>query len=115
MSKETINQQAEKLVQELRRGAIVLAVLAQLQQQHYGYSLRQALADRGFEINEGTLYPLLRRLEKQGLLASEWEIGEGRPRRYYIISDQGKATLLELKSEWKYLALVMDRVLSDVS
>ena len=115
MSKATINQQADKLIQELRRGAIVLAVLGQLKQKHYGYSLRQSLADRGFEINEGTLYPLLRRLEKQGLLQSEWDVGEGRPRRYYIISDKGNETLLELKSEWKYLTLVMDRVLSDVS
>ena len=112
MAKRSTNNQAEKLVQELRRGAIVLAVLSQLEERHYGYSLRQALADRGFDINEGTLYPLLRRLETQGLLESEWEIGEGRPRRYYQLAKAGRKTLAELKSEWKYLGVVMDRVLT---
>lgn len=78
---------------ELRRGALVLAVLSQLRQVQYGYSLRQALAARGMAIEEGTLYPLLRRLEGQGVLDSEWRIEDGPPRRYYRLSDAGEALL----------------------
>ncbi|MET0815561.1 MAG: PadR family transcriptional regulator, partial [Pseudoxanthomonas sp.] len=85
-----------KLELEIRRGALVLAVLTQLRQVQYGYSLRQALAQRGMPIEEGTLYPLLRRLESQGVLASEWRIEEGPPRRYYRLNDAGEALLAEL-------------------
>ena len=99
-------------MQELRRGTVVLAVLSQLHQEHYGYSLRQELAARDFDINEGTLYPMLRRLETQGLLQSRWEVGDGRPRRYYILSPQGKELFLDLKAEWKYLGIVMEQLLS---
>lgn len=112
MAKTTGNQ-SEKLVLELRRGVIVLAVLSRLQHEHYGYSLRQDLSDRGFEVNEGTLYPLLRRLESQGLLESRWDVSESRPRRYYKTSKQGLVMLLDLKQEWKYLGIVMERVLAD--
>ena len=80
-----------KLELELRRGALVLAVLTQLRQEQYGYSLRQALAERGMPIEEGTLYPLLRRLEGQGLLASEWKIENGPPRRYETTYRAGTA------------------------
>ncbi len=103
---------AEKLVQELRRGTVVLAVFSQLHQEHYGYSLRQELSERGFDINEGTLYPMLRRLETQGLLQSRWEVGDGRPRRYYSLSSQGKTLFLDLKAEWKYMGVVMDQLLT---
>ncbi len=106
-------QHAENLQLEIRRGVIVLAVLSQLQQPHYGYSLRQALADKGVDVNEGTLYPLLRRLESQGLLNSEWDVSEGRPRRYYIISKDGLEVFAALKTEWKYLGLVMEQVLGN--
>ncbi|HRQ37586.1 MAG TPA: PadR family transcriptional regulator [Chloroflexota bacterium] len=110
-----VNQQyAENLQLELRRGVIVLAVLSQLRQTHYGYSLRQALADKGFDVNEGTLYPLLRRLESQGLLNSEWDLEEGgRPRRYYTLSELGQTIFTELKAEWKYLGMVMEGLLVD--
>lgn len=96
-----------KLELELRRGALVLAVLSQLRQVQYGYSLRQALAQRGMPIEEGTLYPLLRRLEKQGLLASEWRIEDGPPRRYYHLNDAGEALLAELTASWKALVGTM--------
>ena len=96
-----------KLELELRRGALVLAVLSQLRQVQYGYSLRQALAQRGMPIEEGTLYPLLRRLEGQGLLASEWKIEEGPPRRYYRLNDAGEALLAELTASWNALAATM--------
>ena len=103
---------AEKMVQELRRGTVVLAVFSQLHKEHYGYSLRQELEERGFDINEGTLYPMLRRLETQGLLQSRWETGDGRPRRYYSLSPQGQALFLDLKAEWKYIGVVMEQLLT---
>ncbi|CAM5477303.1 PadR family transcriptional regulator [Rhodanobacter lindaniclasticus] len=96
-----------KLELELRRGALVLAVLSQLREVQYGYSLRQALAQRGMQIEEGTLYPLLRRLEKQGALASEWRIEDGPPRRYYRLNDAGEALLAELTASWRALVATM--------
>ena len=96
-----------KLELELRRGVLVLAVLTQLRQEQYGYSLRQALAERGMPIEEGTLYPLLRRLEGQGLLASEWKIENGPPRRYYRLNDAGEALLAELTATWNALVGTM--------
>ena len=100
-----------KLELELRRGALVLAVLSQLREAQYGYSLRQALAERGMPIEEGTLYPLLRRLESQGLLASEWRIEDGPPRRYYRLNDAGNALLGELTTSWNALAATMAALL----
>lgn len=105
------SQHTEKLVQELRRGVVILAVLSRLSRPQYGYSLRQELAESGFDINEGTLYPLMRRLEEQGLLRSEWDVSESRPRRYYVLSEKGAEVLLELRAEWKYLGVVMDQLL----
>ena len=93
----------EKLKLELRRGAIVLAVLARLRQEHYGYSLRKALIASGIEIDEGTLYPLIRRLEKQGLLLSEWREEDKRQKRFYRISEIGKDVLKRLTEEWSHL------------
>jgi PadR family transcriptional regulator, regulatory protein PadR len=82
---------------ELRRGVLVLAVLSQLRSEQYGYSLKQILDAHGLEINEGTLYPLLRRLETQGLLQSDWRVVEGaRPRRYYWLSQHGLALFRQL-------------------
>ncbi len=99
------------LALELRRGAIVLAVLSQLADEQYGYSLKKLLADSGFGIDEGTLYPLLRRLESQGLLKSRWRVEDGRPRRYYKISPQGDALVRQLTEDWKELSRVMGRLL----
>lgn len=98
---------ASKLELELRRGALVLAVLSQLRDAQYGYSLRQALAERGMPIEEGTLYPLLRRLDSQGVLASEWRIEDGPPRRYYRLNDAGEALLAELTATWNALVGTM--------
>lgn len=106
-SSEPIN----KLRLELRRGIVVLAVLSQMDTARYGYSLIQRLAELGLEIEEGTLYPLLRRLEKQGLLKSEWEVGESRPRKYYRISEQGREVLDILRTEWFDTVTVMRRIL----
>src|SRR5512139_1217319 len=100
--------QHENLSLELRRGAIVLAVLSQLHREEYGYSLKKLLGDKGLEIDEGTLYPLLRRLEGQRLLTSEWRIEDARPRRYYRLSAEGERLEDALAAEWRALARVMD-------
>lgn len=91
--------QFEKLRVELRRGALVLAVLGALRSERYGYSLRHELERAGLPIEEGALYPLLRRLEAQGLLVSEWR-EEGRNKRFYRLSEDGEAMLTQLLAEW---------------
>src|ERR1700746_3067601 len=96
---------------ELRRGCLVLAVLAQLQTEHYGYTLRKALSSRGLAIDEGTLYPLLRRLESQGLLVSEWREEEKRNKRFYRISRDGKAVLKQMLAEWETLGTSLEAIL----
>jgi DNA-binding PadR family transcriptional regulator len=101
-----------KLETELRRGVLTLAVLSQLRTAQYGYSLRQALAEQGMPIEEGTLYPLLRRLEEQGLLGSEWRIEDGPPRRYYTLNKKGVRLLAQLTQSWRALSATMDRLLS---
>lgn len=101
----------ENLALEIRRGAIVLAVLGRLSDEAYGYGLRKDLAERGLEIEEGTLYPLLRRLEEQGLLVSRWRTENGRRRRYYRISPRGEEVRAALREEWESLAHVMERLL----
>jgi PadR family transcriptional regulator PadR len=90
----------ENLRLELRRGCLTLAVLAQLRQEHYGYTLRKALADRGLVIDESTLYPLLRRLETQGLLTSEWREEDKRNKRFYRLSTDGEQMFGSLLQEW---------------
>ncbi len=97
--------------QDLRKGVLVLAVLSQLRTTQYGYSLRQALAERGMPIEEGTLYPLLRRLETQGLLDSNWQVDGGPPRRYYELSEHGTVVFRELSTAWASLTAVMDQLL----
>lgn len=97
---------------ELRRGALVLAVLSRLSEAKYGYSLREALAQQGMPIEEGTLYPLIRRLESQGLLASEWRIEGGRPRRYYWLSKAGADLYAKLKVSWRQLNAAMENLLA---
>src|SRR5512135_3354706 len=99
------------MLQELRRGLIMLAVLSQLGKQQYGYALLKLLADKGLEVDQGTLYPLLRRLESQGLLQSAWNVEEGRPRRYYVVSSEGKKLLPQLKGEWETMVAVMGKLL----
>jgi DNA-binding PadR family transcriptional regulator len=105
------DEQISQLRLELRRGVVVLAVLSQMDTARYGYSLIQRLAERGLDIEEGTLYPLLRRLEKQGLLASEWEVGEARPRKYYQISAAGRDVLATLSADWFETVDVMRNML----
>lgn len=91
------------LVLELRRGLLILSVLSQLKSKEYGYSLIQKLQEKGFLIEAGSLYPLLRRLEKQGLLNSTWDLVDNRQRRYYQISEAGEKLYEQLKVEYRTL------------
>jgi len=112
VSTSNATEASSALELELRRGVLVLAILSQLRDAQYGYSLKQALGERGLNIEEGTLYPLLRRLETQGLLHSKWRTDEGRPRRYYQINAEGEKTLAALKTNWQILVDAMARLLN---
>ena len=101
----------ESMRLELRRGSLVLAVLACLRTERYGYTLRQALAADGLEMEESTLYPLLRRLESQGLLVSEWREEEKRKKRFYRLSPEGEAMLERLAVEWRALSASVEAML----
>lgn len=90
--------------QELRRGTVVLACLALLERPQYGYALLETLNKAGITVEGNTLYPLMRRLEKQGLLVSEWDTGESRPRKFYQVSDEGKRVRARVIQEWSTLA-----------
>jgi PadR family transcriptional regulator, regulatory protein PadR len=101
----------ENLRLELRRGCLTLAVLAQLRREHYGYTLRKELAEKGMEIEESTLYPLLRRLEAQGLLTSEWREEEKRNKRFYRLSAEGEEVFTRLLEEWNNLNQAIYKIL----
>ena len=101
----------EQLRLELRRGCLIMAVLSQLKNEQYGYTLRQALAGLGLAIDEGTLYPLLRRLETQGLLVSEWREEDKRNKRFYRLSPDGKIILKQLLAEWSGINKSLNQIL----
>ncbi len=101
----------ESLRLELRRGCLILAVLAELRTEQYGYTLRKTLADHGMAIEEGTLYPLLRRLESQGLLVSRWQEEDKRNKRFYRLSPEGKLILKQLVAEWRRINSSLDEIL----
>ena len=103
----------ENLKLELRRGCLTLAVLTQLRAERYGYTLRKALADDGLEIDEGTLYPLLRRLESQGLLVSQWREEDRRNKRFYRLSPVGAQILEQLLSEWQRINTSLSKILQE--
>jgi len=111
MSNDAIQEQTQNLVQELRRGVIILAVLSQLHEEQYGYSLMKSLEDQGMQIDQGTLYPLLRRLEEQKQLESNWRMDTSRPRRYYTLSDFGRQVLEEMTLEWSRIKTTVDQLL----
>jgi PadR family transcriptional regulator PadR len=100
---------------ELRRGCLTLAVLAALRAEQYGYTLRKALAEQGLVVDEGTLYPLLRRLEAQGLLASEWREEAKRNKRFYRLSPEGTEMLAALLAEWRGIDAALRGILSEPS
>jgi PadR family transcriptional regulator PadR len=101
----------EKYASELRRGILILAALSQLDEEKYGYALIDELGQQGLDIDQGTLYPLLRRLEDQGLLDSTWNVEGSRPRRYYVINEEGTRLLADLTAEWRELTTVMETLL----
>ncbi|MEQ1933292.1 MAG: helix-turn-helix transcriptional regulator [Fimbriimonadaceae bacterium] len=103
----------ENLKLELRRGSLILAVLASLRMEQYGYTLRKSLAERGMDIDEGTLYPLVRRLETQGLLLSEWREEDKRKKRFYRLSPLGEEILGRLLAEWQSIDVALKEVLNE--
>jgi len=107
-------QRINKLRLELRRGVLILSVLASTKEPQYGYSLRKRLSDAGIEIDEGTLYPLIRRLAEQELLNSEWKNTDGRERRYYKISAKGEEVLAQLTEDWLHLNKSISAILEKV-
>ena len=112
MSDTNLQIQTQSLVQELRRGVIILAVLSQLHEEQYGYSLMKLLEDQDMQIDQGTLYPLLRRMEEQNLLESNWRVESSRPRRYYQLSEFGEKVLQEMATEWLRIKSTVDKLLS---
>jgi PadR family transcriptional regulator, regulatory protein PadR len=98
---------------EMRRGTLTLAILSQLKQPCYGYSLLQLLEQKHVNIEPGTLYPLLRRLEAQGLLESRWDTAESRPRKYYLLNGQGLALYSTLKDEWRHICEDMECLMKE--
>ena len=99
------------MVLELRRGTLVMLVLSQLREPAYGYALVKSLADHGIPIEANTLYPLMRRLESQGLLASVWDNGGSKPRKYYRTTDEGLRVLREVEAQWRVLCGGVDNLL----
>lgn len=108
---DTSDERFENLRLELRRGSVIVAVLAQLRAEHYGYALRKALLEVGLDIEENTLYPLLRRLESQGLLVSEWREEDRRNKRFYRLSADGEQMLERLQQEWQDINTSLNRIL----
>lgn len=109
----SIDELMASLIVELRRGTLVLSVLSQLHQPEYGYSLVQKLEEKNSVVEAGTLYPLLRRLEKQQLLISQWDTTENRPRKFYVLSDEGKQVYQQLKQEWRNLTSQLEKLLEE--
>lgn len=101
------------IIQELRRGTITLAVLSQLKQPQYGYSLVVIMNEKGFDIEANTLYPLLRRLEKQGVLESFWDTDGTKPRKYYRLSEFGSDVYLKLCAAWNDINMAVDHLIDE--
>jgi PadR family transcriptional regulator, regulatory protein PadR len=102
----------DSLVQELRRGTIVLSVLSQLKSPQYGYSLVVMLEEKGIAVDASTLYPLLRRLEKQELLESSWDTEGTKPRKYYKISNSGRTIYDKLCEQWLEMVKNMNNLIN---
>lgn len=103
------------LILELRRGTLILLVLNQLKEPKYGYHLVKELQDHGIPIEANTLYPLMRRLESQGLLKSEWDTGEAKPRKYYVTTDDGREVLKRARENWFTFSENVNQLLKEES
>jgi PadR family transcriptional regulator PadR len=110
---KTMMESVEKLKQEMRRGIMVLAAMSRMRQFQYGYALLKGLNDANFEIGQDTLYPLLRRLEEQGLLDSEWRMDDPRPRRYYRLNPKGLEVYEHLKTAWSEIEKNTRRIIDE--
>ena len=110
---EDMQSVVKGLQQELRRGAIVLCVLSQLKEPRYGYALVERLEQSGISVDPGTLYPLLRRLEKQGLLMSEWETTGPKPRKYYVLSENGQQIYAVLCGDWAEMQNTINNMIQE--
>ena len=108
-----IEETVSGLKQELRRGTLILLVLSQMKKPMYGYSLVKKLSDNGIPMDANTLYPLMRRLEGQGLLQSSWDTSESKPRKYYQITEDGNAVLEKTKKYWKIFSTNVDTLLEE--
>jgi PadR family transcriptional regulator, regulatory protein PadR len=106
-----VESNLENLRMELRRGTLILAVLSDLRSEQYGYTLRKDLSEQGIEIDEGTLYPLLRRLETQGLLVSQWREDAKRNKRFYKLSESGEIVLKQLLTEWQNINHALSNII----
>lgn len=113
MNMEIKNDFMNTILVELKRGTITLAVLSQLKEPEYGYSLLEKLVKMEIPIESNTLYPLLRRLEKQGILLSQWSTKESRPRKYYKLSTLGEEVYELLKMEWNKSVDAMENILKE--
>jgi PadR family transcriptional regulator PadR len=107
------HDQFDNLRLELRRGCVPLAALAELRVERYGYTLRKALAEKGMAVDEGTLYPLLRRLESQGLLVSDWREEDRRPKRFYRLTSEGRRIFDELSAEWESITSSLNEIMKE--
>lgn len=107
------NKLLSGLTMELRRGTLILCVLSQLKEKKYGYALVQGLEDKGIVIDPNTLYPLLRRLEKQELLSSEWELSDSKPRKYYKRTPFGDEVYTELRLQWETMYQSVENLLRE--
>lgn len=105
------NELLTGMILELRRGTVVLCALCKLKEPMYGYSLLSELSDCGIPVEANTLYPLLRRLESQGLLRSEWNTQEAKPRKYYVVTEQGREVCARLTEQWKKTAESMNKII----
>lgn len=106
-----IEETVSNLILELRRGTLILLVLSQLEKPTYGYNLVSVLEEGGVPVEANTLYPLMRRLESQGLLKSEWETGGSKPRKYYVLTEDGKTVLEKVKKHWTDFSQKVDKLL----
>ena len=111
MDTEQQTKLLKRMLQEMRRGSLVLAVLSLLPEKKYGYELLKEMNSLGFNLTQDTLYPLLRRLDEQRVLNSEWIIETSRPRKYYNINEDGKKLLKNLSTEWKSQAARLEEVI----
>ena len=108
-----IDETVSGLILELRRGTLILLVLSQLKTPMYGYSLVKRLNDSGIPMDANTLYPLMRRLESQGLLKSEWETDGAKPRKYYVITEDGTIVLEKITEHWRKFSESIEKLLNE--